>query len=117
VIARTGRGAQLLRRAELSGSITLPDPLTVRDLNRFQPHQVERRRAVAARLAGFAAGTGMVLRFTGYRLLRAARGAGIRSAVGNATGTLRRVHAGRHREPFVSRPAWSEPHRTEGGTQ
>ena len=117
VIARTRHGAQLLRRAELSGSIALPEPLTVGDLNRFQPHQVERRRAVAARLAGFAAGTGLVPRFTGYRLLRAARGAGIRRAVGNAAGTLQRVRAGRHREPFVVRPTPSEPHPTEGGIQ
>jgi coenzyme F420 hydrogenase subunit beta len=115
VIARTPRGAGLLRQAELSGAISLPDPLTVRNLNEFQPHQVERRRAVAARMVGFAIGTGIVPRFTGYRLLRASGGAGLRANVRNAVGTLRRVRAGRHHEPFAAFSGSPIPHLHEGG--
>jgi coenzyme F420 hydrogenase subunit beta len=50
-IARTERGATLLRSAAAAGALTLTEELDFRDFDRFQPHQVRKKQAIAARLA------------------------------------------------------------------
>jgi coenzyme F420 hydrogenase subunit beta len=50
-IARTPRGADLLRQAHDACALTLLEELDFRDFDRFQPHQVRKKQAVGARLA------------------------------------------------------------------
>jgi coenzyme F420 hydrogenase subunit beta len=50
-IARTERGAALLRNAAAAGALTLVEELDFRDFDRFQPHQVRKKQAITARLA------------------------------------------------------------------
>jgi len=50
-IARTPRGAELLRSAVESGALTLTKDMDFRDFNGVQPHQVRRKQAITARLA------------------------------------------------------------------
>jgi len=52
IIVRTKRGLELYDAAVAAGVLTINRPITFRDLDRFQPHQVRKRRAVWARLKG-----------------------------------------------------------------
>lgn len=55
IIVRTTRGLELYQAALDAGAIeVLPEPITFRDFDEFQPHQVRKKRAVWARLAGIA---------------------------------------------------------------
>jgi coenzyme F420 hydrogenase subunit beta len=50
-IARTERGAGLIRRAVEAGALTLVRDMDFRDFDRVQPHQVRKKQAITARLA------------------------------------------------------------------
>jgi coenzyme F420 hydrogenase subunit beta len=50
-IARTERGAGLLRRAAEAGALTLIGDMDFRDFDIVQPHQVRKKQAMTARLA------------------------------------------------------------------
>jgi coenzyme F420 hydrogenase subunit beta len=50
-IARTERGAALLRRAVGAGALTLVSDMDFRDFDVVQPHQVRKKQAITARLA------------------------------------------------------------------
>ena len=50
-IARTERGAELLKRAVEAGSLNLVQELDFADFDLFQPHQVRKKQAMTARLA------------------------------------------------------------------
>ncbi len=50
-IARTERGAALLRGAAEAGVLTLTGPMDFRDFDVVQPHQVRKKQALASRLA------------------------------------------------------------------
>jgi len=50
VICRTARGESLLNEAETRGDFVIDMPWTISDLDRAQPHQTRKRRAVRARL-------------------------------------------------------------------
>ena len=52
VMVRTRAGEVLLQRAVDAGFITLREPLGISDMNLFQPHQVNKKYAVAARHQG-----------------------------------------------------------------
>jgi coenzyme F420 hydrogenase subunit beta len=71
IIARTARGADLLARLERERVLHL-EPCPIDALDRMQPHQGERKRAVLARLAGVAL-AGQLL--PSYRKLRLAAAA------------------------------------------
>ena len=49
VLVRTERGVQLMNRAVSAGYITRGDSLSPDDMNRFQPHQENKKRSVWAR--------------------------------------------------------------------
>lgn len=51
-VVRTSVGEALLQAAVASGHLVLGDSLTPDDLNLFQPHQVRKKHALAARYAG-----------------------------------------------------------------
>ena len=52
MMVRTRAGEVLLQRAVDAGFITLREPLGISDMNLFQPHQVNKKYAVAARHQG-----------------------------------------------------------------
>jgi coenzyme F420 hydrogenase subunit beta len=53
-IARTERGAGLLRRATEAGALTLVGDMDFRDFDVVQPHQVRKKQAITSRLAALA---------------------------------------------------------------
>lgn len=69
VIARTNRGAQLLREAVDEGVLWLA-PVDLDDVARVQPLQTLRRRTLIGRLAGRALGGKPIPRYRGYGLIR-----------------------------------------------
>jgi coenzyme F420 hydrogenase subunit beta len=96
IIARTAAGDQLLSRMEAAG-IVVTEPITAQDLARMQPHQVERKRALAARLAGLALRRQPMPHYRGFRLLANAW-TGRGRFWSNLRGTFRRVGRGANRE-------------------
>jgi coenzyme F420 hydrogenase subunit beta len=100
LLARTKRGAELLTQMQAAGALYL-EPIALADLNAMQPHQVERKQAVLARLAGMAIAGAMLPRYEGQNLLRAAW-QGRKRFLGNLLGTRRRIKAGAHREGPVA---------------
>lgn len=53
-IARTERGADLLRRASDAGTLALVGSMDFRDFDVVQPHQVRKKQAITSRLAALA---------------------------------------------------------------
>lgn len=98
VIARSTRGEALLRDAVAAGALHF-EPQPLQSLARMQPHHVERRQSVPARLLALALARQPAPRFRGAGLLRAAW-RGRRAFLANLRGTLRRVRQGRNREPL-----------------
>ena len=99
VITRTARGQALFEAAVAAGALVQGKPHTPRDYDNFQPHQLRKKRAVAARLRGLQAADRPVYAHAGLRLdaLDAQDPA-------EEAGTLKRARAGRFDEPFDGEP-------------
>ncbi|HTX08131.1 MAG TPA: Coenzyme F420 hydrogenase/dehydrogenase, beta subunit C-terminal domain [Solirubrobacteraceae bacterium] len=95
ILARTAAGAELLDAAVAAGAITLCGALTARQLDDFNPHQVEKKHAVGARLAALRATGAPVPRVRRLRIGRLAVSNGLRPAVREFRGTIQRGRAGR----------------------
>ena len=54
IVPRTIAGVLLYEEAIAKGYLTVAEPLATADLDRFQPHQTRKRKAIFARLAGMA---------------------------------------------------------------
>ena len=96
VIARTPRGRALLRDGIAAGAL-VAEPLRPEALAAMQPHQVRRKRTLAARLAALAVLGRHRPRFRGLRLWRNACRGGLGLPRAFAA-TAVRVLQGRHRE-------------------
>ena len=81
---------------EAAGSL-VSEPLAIRDLDLIQPHQVERKRALLARLAALAVKRQPRPRYRGFRLAANAW-AGHGRFLQNFLGTCRRIGRGANRE-------------------
>jgi coenzyme F420 hydrogenase subunit beta len=68
VITRSSSGEALLQSAVACGDVILGRDLTPREYDDFQPHQVAKKRAVAARLRGLAKAGQPVFRHAGLRI-------------------------------------------------
>lgn len=68
VIARTQVGQALYEAAVISGDLVAGKQHTPRDYDHFQPHQVSKKRALAARLRGLGDAGRLVYKHTGLRL-------------------------------------------------
>ena len=100
IIVRTQRGLELYRTALEAGAIRAePRPVTFRDFDVFQPHQVYKKRAVWARLAGMRAAGSAVPETEGLRLEECARLNSVKENLAEARGARRRADAGRLGEP------------------
>ncbi|MEA3151426.1 MAG: coenzyme hydrogenase subunit beta [Gammaproteobacteria bacterium] len=100
LIVRTRRGLELYEAAVAAGAIkVLPNAVTFRDFDDFQPHQVRKKRAVWARLAGMKAAGLPVPETQGLRLRECACLNSLAENLDEARGARRRARQGRLGEP------------------
>jgi coenzyme F420 hydrogenase subunit beta len=100
IIVRTERGLELYRAALAAGAIVVePREVSFRDFDVFQPHQVRKKRAVWARLAGMRAAGQPVPETHGLRLAECARMNTVAENLDEARGARRRARQGRQGEP------------------
>lgn len=99
VLVRTRAGARLFESAVADGALTVVRGVGFRDLDKFQPHQVRKKRAVWARLAGMRAAGMAVPEVEGLRIaeLAAENQAGVNEH--ERTGAENRARAGGLGEP------------------
>ncbi len=98
VIVRTRRGEQMLARAVATGYVATGDPLTPRDMDRLQPHQVAKKRAVWARFVGMRNANRIVPDVARLRLKSLARTNPFAENLSQARGTKHRCVASNHQE-------------------
>jgi coenzyme F420 hydrogenase subunit beta len=100
IIVRTARGLELYRAAVAAGAIVVESRVpSFRDFDDFQPHQVNKRRAVWARLAGMKAAGCAVPETVNLGLADCARLNTLRENLDEARGARRRARGGRLGEP------------------
>jgi coenzyme F420 hydrogenase subunit beta len=100
IIVRTRRGRELYEAALAAGAIVeSPRRVSFRDFDEFQPHQVRKKRAVWARLAGRKAAGQPVPEANGLRLTDCARQNSLQENLAEARGARQRSNSGRLREP------------------
>jgi len=100
IIVRTAPGLELYRAALEAGAIVAePGEVSFRDFDGFQPHQVRKKRAVWARLAGMRAAGQPVPETYGLRLAECARMNTLAENLDEARGARRRARQGRLGEP------------------
>jgi coenzyme F420 hydrogenase subunit beta len=100
IIVRTVRGLELYRAALAAGAITVePRSVTFRDFDGFQPHQIRKKRAVWARMAGMKAAGCPVPETHRLRLTECARLNTWAENLDEARGARRRARQGRLGEP------------------
>jgi coenzyme F420 hydrogenase subunit beta len=99
IIVRTERGLDLYRAALAAGAIVETRRIGFRDFDEFQPHQVRKKRAVWARLAGMSAAGRAVPETHNLRLAECARLNTLAENLAEARGARRRAEQGRLGEP------------------
>ncbi|MGB6353531.1 MAG: Coenzyme F420 hydrogenase/dehydrogenase, beta subunit C-terminal domain [Steroidobacteraceae bacterium] len=100
IIVRTQRGLELYRAALEAGAIAVePRSVGFRDLDAFQPHQVRKKRAVWARLAGMRAAGQAIPETYNLRLEECALLNTVAQNLEEARGARRRSRQGRLGEP------------------
>jgi coenzyme F420 hydrogenase subunit beta len=103
IIVRTSRGLELYRAALDAGVIAVESrPVGFRDFDVFQPHQVRKKRAVWARLAGMKAAGRPVPETRNLRLEECARLNTVAENMAEARGARRRSRQGRLGEPAAT---------------
>jgi coenzyme F420 hydrogenase subunit beta len=100
IIVRTRRGLELYREALAAGAIVVePRDIGFRNFDEFQPHQVRKKRAVWARLAGMRAAGQPVPDTHNLRLAECARMNTLKENLAEARGARRRAREGTLGEP------------------
>jgi coenzyme F420 hydrogenase subunit beta len=100
IIVRTQRGLELYRAALEAGAIAVESrPVGFRDFDEFQPHQVRKKRAVWARMAGMKTAGHAVPQTGNLRLEECARLNTVAENLAEARGARRRSRQGRLGEP------------------
>ena len=89
-IVRTLEGQKLLQNAVEAGYLSLDLTLTPDDMNRFQPHQENKKRQVWSRFAGMRSAGSIVPDVRGLRLKPLARQNSFAENLGQAQGARRR---------------------------
>jgi len=105
MIARTAAGRALLDEAQAGGAITIVRELTMRDMDATQPHQVRKKEAVWARLAGMRAAGHPVPEVENLRVKEIARRRPLAALLAEARGARARVRRGRMSEPPAAETA------------
>ncbi len=104
VIARTKAGEALLADAIRDGVLTADGSIGPDEMTDYQPHQVSKKRAVWARLAGLKAAGQLTPDVERLRIRELALDAGYEANLREARGSRVRAHAGKASEPVP------EPH-------
>lgn len=99
ILTRTRAGAALLREAVAAGYLETGREIGFRDMDDFQPHQVRKKKAVWARLAGLKAAGNPVLEADELRIADLARGMSLSDNLWQARGTRKRLEDGKIAEP------------------
>lgn len=99
IIVRTERGLELFEAALRDGALVVDETYTPRDLDGFQPHQVRKKRAVWARMAGLTRAGQPVPDVRRLRIRDLAEAAGLSANLREARGTVQRARDGRTKEP------------------
>jgi coenzyme F420 hydrogenase subunit beta len=94
ILVRTPKGQEVLDGA-LGGRKIVAEPFDIADIERIQPGQASRRRALLARLVALRILGKPTPRYTGFTLLAAARTGSFRWSARNFLGMVRRVLLGR----------------------
>ena len=103
IIVRTPRGLELYEAAVAAGALTIEREAAFADFDRFQPHQVRKRRAVWARLKGRELARKPVPLVTDLDLEDCARQNPLRENIAECRGARDRARAGALDEPPVER--------------
>ena len=98
VVPYTEAGEELIRRTVEAGDLVVGDPLTARDLDDMQPHQVRKKVALADRYAALAAADRPVISAVQLRVERNASTVSAEERAAQVEGTARRIAAGRYDE-------------------
>ena len=100
IIVRTAAGRTLVESAAVAGDLVIGDPLTPDDLDDFQPHQVRKKEALAARYEGFAEAGLPVIDVSKLRLDRLGERISPEIRDQQRAGSLKRIQEGRVIEPL-----------------
>jgi coenzyme F420 hydrogenase subunit beta len=95
ILVRSEVGRRLFEAALRDGAIAIDREIGPRDMDVFQPHQVRKKKAVWARLAGMRAAGMATPAVTGLRIEDLARANSLAENLTEARGSLRRAGAGR----------------------
>jgi coenzyme F420 hydrogenase subunit beta len=95
IIVRSKRGKALVTAATEAGDLVLGDPVTPRQLDDFQPHQLRKKRALSARYEGLNLAGLPGMDTPALRLEELARGLDQAARIKETEGTVRRVKEGR----------------------
>ena len=68
MIVRTKKGLNLLKAAAQTGFIHIGDKLKIEDISDFQPHQVNKKKAVYARHQGMKKNNSQTIKTNGLRI-------------------------------------------------
>jgi coenzyme F420 hydrogenase subunit beta len=99
IIVRTARGLELYEAAVAAGALTIDHSATYADFDRFQPHQVRKRRAVWARLKALQVTGKPVPQVTNLGLEDCARQNSLRENLAESRGARDRATASSLTEP------------------
>lgn len=101
IVIRTAAGANLIRSAVSAGDLVLGDRISPRQFDSFQPHQLRKKQAFLARLAGLKGAGHPGLAAIGLRMDEIARTADPEFLEGEVCGALRRAEQGKFSERDV----------------
>ena len=99
IIVRTARGLELYEAAIAAGALMIERAAAFADFDRFQPHQVRKRRAVWARLRGIELAGKPAPAVTGLGLEDCARGNSLTENLTECRGARDRARRGDFTEP------------------
>ena len=102
IIVRSAAGEALIEAAVASGDLVLGEPITPRQFDDFQPHQVRKKEALAARYDGLAQAGLPIIDTPGLRLEELGERLSPSARAAETSGTLARAREGRIAEPLPS---------------
>lgn len=99
ILARTRRGLELVEATVRDGALILEQPLTARDMDHFQPHQVRKKEAVWARIEGLRQAGNRTPETSGLRIEALSKRNDKATNQAQIDGIKQRVNEGRFGEP------------------
>ena len=98
IMVRSSAGAALLDSATKAGALVVGDPISFREYDDLQPHQVRKKVALSARYSGLASAGHPTITTSGLRIDELGARLSSDERAAEIDGTARRVAAGRYDE-------------------